>query len=59
MYFRVGWRAGVFFKASDAKLNTAQLPHSHADATGKLTGQAEVLDRSSRSDFRVFAGRIY
>jgi hypothetical protein len=52
-------RPGVFFKASDAKLNTAQLPHSHADATGKLTGQAEVLDRSSRSDFRVFAGRIY
>jgi hypothetical protein len=36
----------LFFKGSDAKLNTAQLPCSHADATGKAYRRTEVLDRS-------------
>jgi hypothetical protein len=36
----------LFSKGSDAKLNTAQLPCSHADATGKAYRRTEVLDRS-------------
>ena len=54
------WDAGrERLQASDAKLNTAQLPHSLADATGKAYRAGRGAGSMEPIGFQRIAGRLY